>query len=310
MKYFFAIVGAVVILFLILLPVRPLSAPTVPVEKGEVKEATVMFGGDAMFDRTMRTVFENVGGDYLFSCIADVLAEPDAVVLNLEGPVTTYDSVSLGTRVGDQHNTHFTFPPQTAALLKRHNVSIVNLGNNHIADFGRDGVAQTKQFLTEAGVAYFGTSDTRVLRKDINGVPLSFVGYNEFEIPSVEKRIIYDIVRAESDAGRIVVVYTHWGDEYVGVPERVRVLAHELVDAGADLVVGSHPHIVQDYEAYGGGYIYYSLGNFVFDQYFSDEVRNGLLLEVKFTETGVQSMKEIPIVLNPDARTCLTTPTR
>lgn len=112
------------------------------------------------------------------------------------------------------------------------------------------------------------------------------------------------MIFAEKNLGNVVVVYTHWGEEYVPRTEKMKTLARQFVDAGASLVVGSHPHVVQESERYSDQYIYYSLGNFVFDQYFSDAVRNGLLLEVTFDPSGVESIKEIPIVLHPDGRTC------
>ena len=83
-----------------------------------------------------------------------------------------------------------------------------------------------------------------------------------------------------------------------------RELAHSFVDAGAEIVIGSHPHVVEESEAYKGKHIYYSLGNFIFDQYFSEDVQHGLLLQVTFGQGGVLSVREIPIELKHDRRTC------
>ncbi len=271
-------------------------------------EVTVLFGGDMMFDRSVRQYMEQYGDDHVFSCIVDVLNKPDLVVANLEGPITDNPSISVGSTPGDSNNFTFTFPPSTAALLARHNVRLVNLGNNHMLDFGWDGFSQTKQRLEAAGVGYFGSvgDDVSVYSTDTHGVPLSFVNFNEFAHSSTD--MIYHISRrigSESDAGRIVVVYTHWGEEYVPATERQKALARDFVDAGADIVIGSHPHVVQEHELYEGKHIYYSLGNFVFDQYWEDAVRAGLLVEVSFDRNGVKTTRDIPIRLDRDRRTCI-----
>ncbi|QQG38243.1 MAG: CapA family protein [Candidatus Kaiserbacteria bacterium] len=285
--------------------------------ESEPQIISVLFGGDLMFDRSIRAVAEKSGEDFLFSCIDPTLAEADVVVANLEGPITSLLSKSVGSTPGDLHNTTFTFATTTAALLARHNIRVVNLGNNHIMNFGRGGLLETRAWLAGAGVRSFGDPDLpeedRVLRADLRGIPFSFVNWSDWTPvgkplasngagepnPTVEQ------IMKEKEAGRVVVVYTHWGEEYVAPLPRVRTLARSFVDAGAAIVVGSHPHIVQEKEIYKGKYIYYSLGNFIFDQYFSEEVRNGLLLAATFDRGGLRSLIEIPIRLEQDRRTCL-----
>lgn len=276
------------------------------IEPPAPKEAVIIFGGDMMFDRSIRLAAEREGGDFIFSCITDTFDDADVVVANLEGPITSNDSVSVGSTPGDTNNFTFTFPTSTAGLLKRHNVGIVNLGNNHIMNFGWEGVTETKQWLDRAGVAYFGDPQSpeadRVARIDMNGIAFSFVNWSDWTSDKTDHTVAQ--VRAEREAGRVVVVYTHWGEEYVPPPERVRTLAHQFADAGAAIVVGSHPHIVQEHEEYAGVPIYYSLGNLFFDQYWEESVRNGLLIKVRFTPEGVGGIEEIPVVLERDRRTC------
>lgn len=279
-------------------------------------QADILFGGDMMFDRTIRTTMEEKGGDFIFSCIDHVLQNADMVVANLEGPITSFASKSVDTSVGGEWNYTFTFPTLTAGLLARHNVRLVNIGNNHILNFGREGLAETKQLLDAAGVGYFGEPDLveeeRVERRVIGGVPFSFVSWSDWtpvgkhsapngagELnPTVEQ------ISQEKAAGRVVVVYTHWGEEYTPPSERVKHLARSFVDAGAEIVVGSHPHVIQEREQYKGKYIYYSLGNFIFDQYWNDDVRRGLLLNVTFTRDGVVTIEETPTYMYSDRRTC------
>lgn len=269
---------------------------------------SVLFGGDMMFDRTVREVAEVKGGDFIFSCIDPVLQQSRIVVANLEGPITSNPSKSLGSEPGDDNNYTFTFPESTAALLLAHNISAVNLGNNHILNFGYSGLAATTAALRDAGVGYFGEPSTNTaIGTDVGAVQVAFVGYNEFapggaqnaEIQTLEK------ITTAKTKGYLPIVYAHWGEEYEPLANtEQRRLAHEFVDLGAVAVVGSHPHVVQDHETYKGAPIYYSLGNFIFDQYWDDAVTHGLLLKLGFGERGVLSVEEVPVVLGHDRRTC------
>lgn len=269
--------------------------------------ATILFGGDMMFDRSIRLAMEREGEDFVFSCLGDTLQTPDLVVANLEGPITTHASKSVDSQVGDSNNFTFTFPTSTATLLGRHNIRLVNLGNNHIMNFGREGLAQTREWLEGAGIQYFGNPDAseadRVARLAVNRIPFSFVTWSDWTSDKTDHTVAQ--VREEAEAGRVVVVYTHWGEEYIPATERTKVLARQFIDAGAEIVIGSHPHVVQEHEVYKGKHIYYSLGNFVFDQYWEDAVREGLLVSVRFTSEGVVDMMEIPTRLERDRRTCL-----
>ena len=274
--------------------------------KPALNRATILFGGDMMFDRSVRVAMEDRSVDHVFSCIRDLLTGVDLVVANLEGSITPFASKSVGTVSGGVGNTIFTFATSTADLLFRHNIRLVNLGNNHIMDFSREGLFETKKWLDSASVAYFGDPDLpeadRVERISIHSIPFSFVNWSDWTSDKTDHTVAQ--IGKEAEAGRVVVVYTHWGEEYVPPPERVKQLARSFVDAGAEIVIGSHPHIVQEAEFYDGKHIYYSLGNFVFDQYWEEAVRRGLLLRVTFTPTGVSSVEELPIDNQADRQTC------
>ena len=301
--------AAVAALVALLLP-HIADAPGIFLEKIKRQPPSrleILFIGDMMFDRAIRIASNAHGDDYVLSCIADTLRNADLVVGNLEGPITTNESVSLGSVIESPENFTFTFPTSTAFLLQRHNISIVNLGNNHILNFGDDGALQTKQWLDAAGVAYFGDplaahERDRVVRTDVGGVPLTFINWSDWTGGSKEEVVTQ--IMGERAAGRIPVVYTHWGDEYVPPSDRVRALAHAFVDAGAEIVIGSHPHVVLEKEQYAGKMIYYSLGNFVFDQYWNDEVRTGLMVNAVFDRGGVVGISELYTQLERDGRTC------
>ena len=293
---------------------------------GGTGSAQVLFAGDMMFDRTIRTTAEKQGDDFLLSCIEQVLLAPenDLVVANLEGPITGQPSKSIGSKPGEARNFVFTFPMTTAQLLKDHKIDLVNLGNNHILNFGYSGVQSTVTALDGAGVEYFGDPiGDKVAYKIINGVPLAFISYNEFSDDGAKTAAAVTMIQIKSakSIGFLPIVYTHWGPEYLTkAPQYIRDRAHSFVDAGAIAVIGSHPHVVQDNEIYtstsldsardkslgtsNSGLIYYSLGNFVFDQYFQESVRNGLLIRVTFSNQGIEGVEEIPVTLNTDRTVC------
>lgn len=268
-------------------------------------EAVVLFGGDVLFDRSIRVAAEEKGGDFIFSCIAGELRKADLAVVNLEGPITDHPSKSVGSLPGGTGNYTFTFPPTTARLLYDHNIRTVNLGNNHIENFHADGVDSTMQYLDAAGVAHFGDPLRKsVSKQQIGGVKLAFINYNEFDtIPSATT---LSQIKEARETGYLPVVYTHWGVEYKEMaPQYVVDLARRFVDAGAEIVIGSHPHVIENSELYKGRHIYYSLGNFIFDQYWNDAVRTGLILSVTFSDSGVKEVHEQRIFLERDRRTCL-----
>jgi gamma-polyglutamate biosynthesis protein CapA len=277
----------------------------------EKKEVKILFVGDMMFDRYIRQVGNSKGQDFVFSCINNFLKDSDMVVGNLEGPITSNPSVSMGSVIESPPNYTFTFPPSTVKLLSSNNIKLVNLGNNHIGNFGQEGIVSTKKYLNDAGVNYFGSltpapspkeRGDQIFRSEINGSDISFISYNEFSGDSVQS--VAKIISEEKANEQMVFVYAHWGDEYVPPPERVKKLAHSFVDMGAEMVIGSHPHIVQEKEVYKNKFIYYSLGNFIFDQYWNKEVSTGLVLEVDISG-GKINVIEHKVSLNRDGRTCL-----
>lgn len=261
-------------------------------ETGDIEEskATIIFVGDMMFDRYIRKIGETRGYDFLLSKMREKLSVADLVVGNLEGPITENESVSLPAIRQPENFDHFTFTfdPSVAEVLRENNIHLVSLANNHSMNFGAEGLGATKQFLTNAGVEYFG--DPRDPAKphieEINGLTFAFIGWNAFGARDLGKTL-ESIKRAEKKADW-VIVYPHWGVEYQKKPtDNMRKLARAFIDSGADLVVGAHPHVIGTTETYREKRIYYSLGNFVFDQYFQPEVRCGLILFATFTENEI-----------------------
>lgn len=274
-----------------------------------VPRASVIFGGDMMFDRTVRTAAEAHGDDALFSCMDDTFAHADFVVANLEGPITRSGSKSVGSTIGAPDNYVFTFPTTTAPLLARHRVSFVTLGNNHILNFGMRGLQETRAVLDGASVGYFGDPYAHaVVHESVRGLSFAFIGFNQFDPDgwrAAASTTRVQIAEARG-AGEMPIVFAHWGDEYASTTPLQRELAQSFADAGAVFIVGAHPHVVQEHAWIDGVPVYYSLGNMIFDQYWMEAVRRGLLLRVSFGPAGVTGVEEIPVELGHDRRTCPT----
>ena len=264
------------------------------------KEMSILFLGDLMFDRSIRQFAQKKGNDFIFEKVADLLKDNDLAVVNLEGPITDNQSKSVNTVPEQKEHFYFTFDKSLAETLAKNNIKLVNLGNNHTLNFGQEGLVQTENYLKENNVDYFGdpvNKEKNYIFKEINGMIIGFVSYNQFGGSAEETINNINNIKNKVDT---LIVYTHWGKEYEKIfSEKIKSLAHSFVDSGADLIIGSHPHVVQDIEEYKGKRIYYSLGNFIFDQYFSAETMSGLAVRVKVNPDDKSlEFQEIPLVMN------------
>lgn len=264
-------------------------------EKG--KKVSFIAGGDVMFDRYIRQVAIDKGYGYALEELGDELRSVDFVLANLEGPVTDSSSISMNSEFGSYENYIFTFAPEVVGILKEYKF-LVSLGNNHVLNFGNEGLDETIEYLKNAEIGYFGQVGRKDVKPDVviekNGIKIGVVNYNQFVGgDSVEVLEVLKTLRPMVD---FLVVYTHWGNEYVlKAGEVIQELAYEFINNGADLVVGSHPHVVQQVEEYRGKTIYYSLGNFVFDQFFDKETMKGLLVRVDIEKEVTADRDEIVV---------------
>ena len=271
------------------------------------EKVAIVFIGDIMLDRYIRTVAERRGYDFLLSDPEGVFVSSDLVVGNLEGPVTENPSRSVGSVVGSPNNYMFTFSPESLAFLTKNNMYLVNIGNNHIENFGEQGVLDTRRFLEAEGIEYFGaigeSSDIDSTVFERGGVKIALINYNAFSSVSSEETLVR--IREKRASSDFVVVYTHWGNEYeTQSSAREQQQARAFIDAGADAVLGSHPHVVQESEMYKGKTIYYSLGNAFFDQYFSEDVKEGLGVKAIFDpETQAIDFEEYSLILDSSGKT-------
>lgn len=273
------------------------------------------FVGDIMLDRGVKMRVNKQGeGDYRFLFQnADFLKVPDLQFANLEGPVS-----SRGANVGSIYS--FRFDPAVLPALKEAGFDALSMANNHIGDWGPLALEDTLLHGKESGFRMigggFGHEDALTPTiYVVNGVTVGYLGFSDFGPPSVLLSPTSPSTKAGilstsdeyyqyiiSDAAKVVdvlVVSIHFGDEYKPLSnDRQKRLAHTAIDAGATIVAGHHPHVEQEVEEYNGGLIAYSLGNFIFDQNFSEETMRGMKLDVMVTKEGIASYSTSTIQMN------------
>jgi len=253
------------------------EAPLEPPADGTVKLA---FVGDVLLGEYVGELMRRNGFDYPYVHVAELIRSADLAAANLETAVTDRAAEKPGNKTYE-----FNSDPDALPAFRDAGFDAVNLANNHTMDFGPDGLRDTMRHLDENGIAHVGAGETaeeayapEYIEK--NGLRIALLGFSRV-IPDVSWKVgdrkiglaeTYDytkpvaaIEKAAAEAD-LVVVMAHWGDELREEPhpEKQVDLARRYIDAGADLVVGSHPHVLQGFERYGGGWIAYSLGNFIF----------------------------------------------
>jgi poly-gamma-glutamate capsule biosynthesis protein CapA/YwtB (metallophosphatase superfamily) len=270
----------------------------------------LIFVGDIMLSRGIGEIMEkNKNWHYPFIEIGETLKGADLTFGNLEGPIS-----KNGTNMGSIYS--FRADPRTIEGLAYSGFDVLSVANNHIWDYGAPAFEDTLQILNGNGMSPVGGGFSfdeahSVVVRDVKGTKIAFLAYTNLLPGSLgskeckrcvafptKEQIVIDIEKAKTE-GDIVVVSFHWGDEYKTIHNSYQeTFAHTAIDAGADLIIGHHPHVIQDTEKYGGGYIAYSLGNFVFDQNFSKETQSGMMLVVTVKDKKVDNIEEKIVKFN------------
>lgn len=284
-------------------------------EEAPVEPITLVFGGDVMLDRAIRTKVGALGYRIFDDSLIETLSSADIAIVNLEGPVTDLPSVSAGAPYLAPESFSFTFEPSSLLELVRAGIDGVSLGNNHIRDRGPEGVRQSTLHLDAQSISHFGTPTNEASLSatiEHDGMTFGFIAYNQF-IPTVSDQRFVELVGELASSTDFTVVFPHWGNEYETIPTAQQaLLARSFIDAGADLIVGAHPHVLQSFETYNDRAIAYSLGNLIFDQWFDESVRAGALLRVTIDpHKRTYTTSAVCTYLNRDATTASTicTPT-
>ncbi len=245
------------------------------------ENVNLTFFGDMMLGRYVRTLMDNYGQDYPFENMdLAYLQTNDLLIANLEGPVAE-------KAISTTKSIAFRFLPDVVPLIKKYYFDAVSEANNHALDMGAQGLADSYRLLSEGGLTAFGhprdLGDKSVALYTVNGRKIALIGLNHTDF-KLDKVAVVNKISELRDAGYQVIPFIHWGVEYKHTPSTEQVdLAHAFVDAGAVAVVGMHPHVVQSIEIYNNVPIFYSLGNAIFDQYFSQDTQEGLSFTMRLT---------------------------
>ncbi|QEM69520.1 CapA family protein [Geobacter sp. FeAm09] len=232
--------------------------------------------GDIMLAGRWTPLLKSRGYDHPFGGVAATLAGSDINLGNLESPIAS------SGREYTAKKFRFRAEPGVAAAVRKAGFNLVTLANNHSMDFGAAALTETMANLEAAGIAWIGAGENlaearRAAIFTVKGKKIAFLGYSltqpvEFfaarrhpgTAPGYEDIFVPDIAQARKEADYVIVSF-HWGREGQGMPIPFqRSTAHKAIDAGADVIIGHHPHVLQGIERYGKGIIFYSLGNFTF----------------------------------------------
>ena len=278
--------------------------------QSEIPYNRLLFAGDVMFSRAVRRQILAAHDSALpFRKLAPLLSAADITFINLETPFSDE---------GPYHSDGLIFhaAPEMIAGLELAGVNIVSTANNHSRDCASHGVEFTVGWLRSHGIAPLGSSESaEATHKGVvivmKGIRFGFLGYT-FDQQNgnwhdIDDRIALadpDIVRRDvavlKRSADVVIVSMHSGIEYSPKPsEKQIVFARAAVDAGAKLVIGHHPHVIEPEESYGGGLIFYSLGNFIFDQYQREQTQHGEMVEISFVGKKVLATRVMPVRITP-----------
>lgn len=267
----------------LLIPITPTPTPT------PFLQTVLLATGDVMLGRSVRTQTEKSANPlYPFLFVKDLLQAADITVINLENPL-------IDPCPKSDTGMKFCAPAAAAQALAQAGVDAANLANNHAKNYGDAGYQSTFAALRSSGIRPFDNQQSTIIEK--NGVKFGFLGLDLVSSTPDQEKILRQVnnLNAEVD---VLVVSVHRGAEYAAAPaESEKLFLYSVIDAGADLIIGHHPHVVQEVEIYKNVPIAYSLGNFVFDQMWSEPTRHGLIAKFIFHGKQFVEYDLIPIYM-------------
>lgn len=287
-RLFFLLLTACAILAVVVI-YRPLGIPAMQFAANWFSQPTfdaqhVLFTGDVMLARAVERWINRSSTHTVFGRSSSTLARYPEVIVNFEAAVP---NVHLPT---PDFGMQFSVATATLAQLRPH-VTAASLANNHSFDFGDAGLAATESALRQVGVQPFGHPSKLAERVYYTATDpvVAVLGINQLGT-AIVSAALRRTIQAATPYADLIVASVHWGSEYTTtVTNAQRELARDLAAAGVDIVIGHHPHVVQPIEQIDSTLVFYSLGNTVFDQYFSRAVQQGLLvgLDTRHGELGL-----------------------
>ncbi len=221
-----------------------------------------------------------------------MLRQADIVVANLENPIIEDCPIS-------DEGFKFCASPRMLAGPVWAGVDVFSLANNHSRNYGADGLEQTKQYLIKERIGYTGDGRLEVISK--RGTKFGFLGFNF--VDRLPTQADYALVEEANSRVDILIASIHWGVEYTETPTGTQQdIASKLVESGVDVLAGHHPHWVQQVSTINGRPVYYSLGNFIFDQMWSQETRQGLAVRLTFQDARLVDQQLLPVYMEDFAQ--------
>ncbi len=265
----------------------------------------IVAAGDLMVGSWAQQTIQEKGWSYPFRNLDTLLGNADLVFANLEAPFG---------EAGEAFEKSYTFrvAPDLVQVLKAGRINMVSLANNHIMDYGPQNLSRTMDLLKEHQIHYAGAGmNLQEARRpavlQVNGSKIAFVSYSltfpeEFWATDSSAgtcfpshTFFYRDLKKIKQASDFLIVSFHWGSELMDSPKKYqKQLAHRTIDAGADLILGHHPHVIQGIEFYKKKPIVYSLGNYIFGAY-SENVRESMILKLFYGTNGLQLCKIYPL---------------
>ncbi|MFW6134802.1 MAG: AmmeMemoRadiSam system protein B [Elusimicrobiota bacterium] len=274
-------------------------------ENKYIKTETVLLAGDMMLDRGMEELMKQNSVYYPFQKIVQLLRGVDIVFANLEGPLVENPPEFTGAEL------KFSFHPDVLEGVKWSQINLLSIANNHIYDMGKEGLKETKSWLQEYRINFVGSPFSGSIDKNNNPAYSEqsvFLSFNRV-LPYIDyqREIIKEVQKVrQSNPGKFIIVSMHWGNEYELTSSYAqRELACKVIASGADVIVGHHPHVVQEIELIQDKPVFYSLGNFIFDQPFMPETKEGLAVgltissdKLTFRLFPIKNQKGQPILMS------------
>ena len=224
--------------------------------------------------------------------IAPILKSGDITVINLESPLLSDCPIV---------NDGFIFCGDKRHIegLEYAGVDVATLANNHIGNFGKAGIDETVKLLRSRGIDVTGINEEPPIRV-VNNIRVGFLAYNDVGgyvegVSGTDMSVMEKEIQTLRNNVDVLVVSMSWGEEYTTTPSvRQKELAHFIIDSGADLILGNHPHWIQPSEVYNGKYIMYAHGNTIFDQMWSEKTKTGVIGKYIFSGMRLQNVEFIP----------------
>jgi AmmeMemoRadiSam system protein B len=253
----------------------------------ELQAETILLAGDMMLGRGMKKLIKQNSIYHPFQQIVQLLRGVDIVFANLEGPVV--DS----TQKFSAKSLKFLFHPDVLEGVKWSKINLLSLANNHTSDVGKEGMKETRDWLEKYQIQYIGnpmSGNQDILNSSVSTQKTVFLAFNRI-LPFINshEKIIENIKKAKlNNPDKYIIVSMHWGNEYqMSSYPLQRELANKIIAEGADIIIGHHPHVVQEIDIIQGKPVFYSLGNFIFDQQFLPETKEGLLVGLVVENNGI-----------------------